>query len=109
MKIAVTAKGAGLGAWLDANFETCLQIVIVDDSDRFEAWMNPYREASLIDGPLLAEKLVEEKVDRLVTGMISHPSLEKLKEANIQVYLAQHGSILELVEAARNQALTLAE
>jgi predicted Fe-Mo cluster-binding NifX family protein len=41
--------------------------------------------------------------------MISHPSLEKLKEANIQVYLAQHGSILELVEAARNQALTLAE
>lgn len=43
MKVAVTAKGAGLGAWLDPVFETCLQIVIVDDRDRFEAWMKRRR------------------------------------------------------------------
>lgn len=105
MRIAVTAKGAGLGAWLDPNFETCLQIVIVDDRDRFEAWLNPYREASTKDSPALAIKLTEEKVDILVTGSISLQSLEKLGGAGIKVFCAERGSILEIVEAARNHTL----
>jgi predicted Fe-Mo cluster-binding NifX family protein len=105
MKIAVTAKGAGLGAWLDPIFETCLQIVIVDDRDHFEAWMNPYREANSNDPLALAIKLVEEKVDMLVTGSISLQSLQKLSEAGIEVLCAERGSILELVEAARNHTL----
>ena len=105
MKIAVTAKGAGLGAWLDPDFESCLQIVIVDDRDRFEAWMNPYRDASTKDSLALAIKLAEEKVDMLVTGSISPQSLEKLGEAGIEVFCAERGSILELVEAARNHKL----
>ncbi|MGQ9648147.1 MAG: hypothetical protein ACUVWO_16595 [Thermodesulfobacteriota bacterium] len=77
MKIAVTAKGAGLGAWLDPNFESCLQIVIVDDRDRFEAWMNPYRETYTKNNLALATRLVKEKIDVLVTGSISSESLEK--------------------------------
>jgi predicted Fe-Mo cluster-binding NifX family protein len=109
MKIAVTAKGAGLGAWLDPNFETCLQIVIVDDRDRFDAWLNPYREASAKDDPALAIKLTEEKIDILVTGSISPQSLEKLGEAGIKVFCAERGSILELVEAARKHTLPLAD
>lgn len=103
MKIAVTAKGAGLGAWLDPVFETCLQIVIVDDRDRFEAWVNPYREMNTTDS--LARKLVEEKIDILVTGSISPQALNLLSEAGVEVMLAEHGSILELVEAARNHTL----
>ena len=105
MKIAVTAKGAGLGAWLDPMFETCLQIVIVDDRDRFEAWMNPFREANMSDPLALAKKLAEEKVDILVTGSISPQSLQKLSDAGIKVFCAERGSILELVEAARNHSL----
>lgn len=105
MRIAVTAKGAGLGAWLDPNFETCLQIVIVDDRDRFEAWMNPSREANTKDSLSVATKLVEEKVDILVTGSILPQSLQKLGEAGIEVFCAEGGSILELVEAARNHTL----
>lgn len=106
MKIAVTAKGAGLGAWLDPVFETCLQIIIVDDHDRFEAWMNPYRETN--DSLALAKKLMEEKVDMLVTGSITPQLLKKLGEAGIEVRTAERGSILELVEAARNRTLPLA-
>lgn len=105
MKIAVTAKGAGLGAWMDPVFETCLQIVIVDDRDRFDAWMNPFREANRSDSLALAEKLAGEKVDMLVTGSLSPRSLKKLNEAGIEVFSAERGSILELVEAARNRAL----
>ncbi len=105
MKIAVTAKGAGLGAWLAPVFEDCLQIVIVDERNRFDAWMNPYREVSAMDSLALARKLAEEKVDVLVTGSISPQALILLKEAGIEVLLAERGSILELVEAVRNHTL----
>lgn len=104
MKIAVTAKGAGLGAWLDPIFETCLQVVIVDDRDRFEAWMNPFREAGLNDGLALAAKLAEEKVGILVTGSISSQAKEILTVAGIDVIFAERGSILELVETARKHS-----
>lgn len=106
MKIAVTAKGAGLGAWLDPVFETCLQIVIVDDRDRFEAWMNPYRGMNPMDPLPLAKKLAEEKVEKLVTGSISPQALTYLSEKGIEVLLAEGGSILELVEAARSHTLS---
>lgn len=108
MKIAVTAKGAGLGAWLDPVFEACLQIVIVDDHDRFDAWMNPYREASSNDGLELAMKLVQEKVNVLVVGTISPVALHLLREAGIEVFCSERGSILELVEATRAHTLSLA-
>ena len=104
MKIAVTAKGAGLGAWLDPVFETCLQIVIVDDRDRFEAWMNPFRETESDDGLALAAKLAEEKVNILVTRSISSLAKERLAVAGIDVISAERGSILELVEAARKNS-----
>lgn len=105
MRIAVTAKGAGLGAWLDPVFETCLQIIIVNDSDRFDAWMNPFREAGAQDGLALAQKLCDEKVDALITGTISSPALERLRGCGIDVFIAKGGAILELVEAARNHIL----
>lgn len=108
MRIAVTAKGAGLGAWLDPDFQTCLQIVIVDERDRFEAWMNPYREASPKDGLDLATRLVDEKVDALVTGSISPLAREMLGTANVAVFTAEQGSILELVEAVRDHTLPTA-
>lgn len=106
MKIAVTAKGAGLGAWLDPIFEACMQIVIVDDRNSFDAWMNPFREAEPLDGVALAQKLVEEKVDALITGEILPPALDCLRSAGIKVFTANQGSILELVEAARLHALS---
>lgn len=105
MKIAVTTKGAGLGAWLAPVFETCLQIIIVDDHDRFDAWMNPYRETSTNDPLALADKLIGEKVDILITGSITPQSLKKLSEVGIEVLAAERGSILELVEAARDHTL----
>jgi predicted Fe-Mo cluster-binding NifX family protein len=105
MRIAVTSKGAGLGAWLDPDFESCLQIVIVDDRDRFEAWMNPYREAGPEDRSALADRLVEERVDIVVTGALSPRSLEKFRAAGIAVFSAAQGAILEIVEAARNGKL----
>lgn len=106
MKIALTAKGAGLGAWLDPNFADCLQIVIVDDRDRFEAWENPFRGKEPNDGTDLAARLIQEQVGTLITGVISAQALENLHEAGVVVYQVKHGSILELVEAARDGRLS---
>jgi predicted Fe-Mo cluster-binding NifX family protein len=106
MKIAVTAKGAGLGAWLDPNFADCPQIVIVDDRDRFEAWANPFRGKEPNDGTALAAKLIQEQVAILITGIIPAQALDNLQKAGITVYQAEKGAILELVEAARDGRLS---
>jgi len=105
MRIAVTAKGAGLGAWLDPTFADCLQIVIVDDRDRFEAWANPFRGKEPNDGFDLAAKLIQEQVGMLITNAISTKAFVYLQKAGLVVYQAERGSILDLVEAAREGKL----
>lgn len=108
MKIAVTAKGAGLGAWLDPDFTNCLQIVIVDDRDRFEAWANPYREKQPKDGVDLAAQLIREQIDVLIAGVIPAQALTELLKAGVVVFQVKSGSVLELVEAARAGKLVAA-
>lgn len=105
MKIAVTARGAGLGAWLDPDFERSLQVVVVDDDNQFEAWMNSETNSEQFDGLALAAKLVTEQVDILITGKINAESLAYLLQAGISVKRAEQGCVLELIEAARNQTL----
>lgn len=106
MQIAVTSKGAGLGAWLDPDFNRCAQIVIVDDKNRFQSWPNDFQPDD--DGVSLAQRLVAEQVVCVVTGLISTQASFILASAGIQVLLAQRGSVLELVEAARNGKLAFA-
>jgi len=105
MRIAVTAKGAGLGAWLDADFARSLQIVIVGDDDRFEAWPNPFRtvegNAAGLD---LARRLLESGVNALITGDIAPEAQAMLEQAGVRVQHAERGSVLELVEAFRAAA-----
>jgi predicted Fe-Mo cluster-binding NifX family protein len=101
MKVAVTAMGAGLGAWLDPDFIRCRQIVIVDDHDRFEAWENSTPDQSPADGRQLAQHLIAAEIGVLVTGVIPSQIEDALSRAGVKVRLAEKGSVLELVEEAR--------
>ena len=101
MKIAVTAKGSGLGAWLDPNFESALQVVIVDDNDRFTSFQPALLENIGKPGSV-ARRVVEEGVSVLVTGSISEEDEEILEKASVVISLAESGSVLELVEKARH-------
>jgi predicted Fe-Mo cluster-binding NifX family protein len=105
MNIAVTSKGAGLGAWLDPDFDHCLQVVIVDEDDRFQSWPGPNPSGSEDAARSLAERLVKEQVNGVVTGVLSPAALEILHAGGVRVFLAQKGSILQLVEAARGGSL----
>jgi len=102
MKIAVTSRGAGLGAWLDETFAHCLQIVIVDDSDRFQAWENPFRNQPEVEAAEnLARRLIEDGVQVVVTRQIPDHVQALLAEAGIRVHQADQGAVLSLVEQAR--------
>jgi predicted Fe-Mo cluster-binding NifX family protein len=101
VKVAITAKGAGLGAWLDPAFEHALQIVIVDDDDRFSAFAP---EAAGTGEPASAQatqRLIDEGVTLLVTGSIPAHDYNALREAGIRVLQAEGGSVLEILERAR--------
>ena len=105
MRIAITSRGAGLGARLDPHFGKCKQLLIVDDDDGFDAWENPANDQPGGQGISLAKRLAETSCDCLITGVINPQAYDVLHEHGIAVYLAEEGSILELVESVREGSL----
>lgn len=103
MNIVLTAKGPGLGAWLDPVFERCGHLMLIDDDNRFDAWPNPQRETA--DAAALARDLAARQVDAIVTGVIPPDAYVILKEAGIPVYLVGVDAILTLTEAVRKGTL----
>lgn len=102
MKIAVTARGAGLGAWLDESFAHCMQIVVVDEKDRFEAWDNPYREEQEeIAADKLANWFIQADIPVLITKAIPQKERRKIEQNGIRVVIAENGAVLDLVEKVR--------
>jgi predicted Fe-Mo cluster-binding NifX family protein len=102
MRIAVTAKGAGLGAWLDPDFGKCQQIVIVDEGGDFEALPNSARDLPGGQGLAVAKRLAGLGIDAVVTGVLNPQAYRRLLEAGISVFLLEEGrSVLEAVEAVR--------
>lgn len=101
MKIALTVKGVGLGAWLDDDFALCGFVMLVDDDDRIESWKNPALEID-DDHPHRLTALIEQlEPDILVTGKIPAEHEESFTAQGILVLSDCHGFVLELLEAAR--------
>jgi predicted Fe-Mo cluster-binding NifX family protein len=104
MKIVVTAKGAGLGAWVDDTFAGCRQVVTFYEGGRFEAISNPYADKE--DGIELAKFIVDSiQPDRIVTSSMKAEALKVFTEHGIRIDFAQKGSVMELAEAAANGTL----
>ncbi len=105
MRIAITAKGAGLGARLDPCFSGCHQLLLVDKDDRFDAWPREASSESGEQGLFLAKRLVEAGCDALITGVINPLAYDILHKGGINVYLAEAGSVIELVDLVRDGSL----
>jgi len=108
MNLALTAKGPGLGAWLDPDFGQSMHVMIMDERNRFKTWPNAYRETGVGD-VALAHQLVEKQVDAVVTGVMHPDAYAILAEADIPVYLVEVDAILTLADAVREGALQPAD
>lgn len=102
MKIALTVKGAGLGAWLDDDFLHCSQVMVVDEKNHFDAWVNPHKSITDELSTLLAEEILKGNVDILITNQIPQTSLEHLAEKGARVVSKSVGTVFDLLEEARN-------
>lgn len=105
MKVAVTARGAGLGAWLDPVFEESRQIVVVDEGGRFVSRSADGAPESDPGGAARIRWLIEVGAGCLVTGRVGDVARRGLRAAGIPVFAADEGSVLALVEAVRNGTL----
>lgn len=103
MKIALTVKGVGLGAWLDDNYAHCGFLLLVDDVNQFVSWENPMSDTADQSSHALTTFIVEEKPDVLVTGQITDTEKEALSSQGIRVLDNRQGFVLELLDQARKQ------
>ena len=103
MKIALTVKGVGLGAWLDDNYAHCGFVMVVDDDNQFESWKNPESKGNDLSSNELTESIIQAKPDRLITAKISGSQKAALTSQNIAVLEDQTGFVLELLDDVRQQ------
>lgn len=103
MKIALTVKGVGLGAWLDDDFAHCGFVMLVDDDNQFESWKNPAAEIEGQPSQELTAFIAQVKPDVLVTGKIPDAHMAHLTSQGIQVLSDREGFVLELLDEAREQ------
>ncbi|MBW6465895.1 MAG: hypothetical protein K0B06_05285 [Brevefilum sp.] len=103
MKIALTVKGVGLGAWLDDDFAHCGFVMIVDDDNRFDSWKNPTPEVEGEPNQVLADIILQEKPDVLMTGKLSEAEKAAFLSQGIHVLADQSGFVLELLDIARDE------
>jgi predicted Fe-Mo cluster-binding NifX family protein len=101
MKIALTVKGVGLGAWLDDHYAQCGFVLLVDDDNQFESWKNPIANTEGQSPQELTTLIIEVKPDVLVTGKITEPQKETLTSEGIRVMDNCQGFVLELLDQAR--------
>lgn len=102
MKIALTVKGSGLGAWLDNRFIDCMQVMFVDENNEFDSWVNPYREKGYKNALALADAIIAENINILVTGPLSPKISDYFQAAGVKVVVKDDGTVLDLVEEVRN-------
>jgi predicted Fe-Mo cluster-binding NifX family protein len=103
MKIALTVKGVGLGAWLDDDFAHCGFVMIVDDDNRFDSWKNPTPGVESESNHDLADIIIKANPDILMTGKISEAEKATFMAQDIHVLEDQSGFVLELLDIARDK------
>lgn len=101
MKIALSVKGVGLGAWLD-DFMDCGHVMIVEDNNQFQSWANDFEGTGDNASDQLCESIIQKAPDILITGRIDQESQQKMEDENIRVFSKESGFVLDLVEKFRD-------
>jgi predicted Fe-Mo cluster-binding NifX family protein len=107
MKVAISSKGAGLGAWMEPVLGQCGFLVVVTEDRDFFAIENSNRESADFNELALVKDAVAQGINALIAGSMAELTKTYLQENSIKVYQAQQGSVLELVELLLDGKLPL--
>lgn len=100
MRVVVSSNGSDLNAPVSPVFGRCPAYVIVDsDTLEFEALANPAMSAPGGAGIQAAQMVANQGAQAVITGNVGPNAFNVLASAGIQIYLAQGGTVREVVEA----------
>lgn len=107
MKIAITAKGNGLGSEVDPRFGRAAYIIFVDTETMvFEAVDNAENANSFKGAGIQAATLVhDKKAEVLMTGYCGPKAFQTLQAAGVNVVSDVSGSVEDAVDRFKNGAV----
>ncbi|AWB10955.1 putative Fe-Mo cluster-binding protein, NifX family [Thermodesulfobium acidiphilum] len=110
MKVAFTSQGNSLDSQFDERFGRAMYFIIYDtDTNETKVLENMAGvESAHGAGISAAKKLVDAKVDALVTGNCGPNAFYVLSENNIKIYLSNAKTVKEAIEEFKNKKLEIA-
>ena len=106
MKIAVSSSGNSLDSTLDPRFGRCAYFLIVNPADtRYEVFNNQGAAQSRGAGIQAAKFLVAKDVTAVISGHVRPNVLQVFAAANIETFVAEQGTIKEVVERYKSGGL----
>lgn len=111
MKIALTTSGETLTAPLESRFGRAPRFLLYDlATDTFELVDNSRNlNAAQGAGIQAAQNVVRAGAASLITGHCGPKAFRVLQESGIPVYLAETGTVAEVIEQYRSGSLDLQE
>ncbi|UUX93583.1 NifB/NifX family molybdenum-iron cluster-binding protein [Methanoplanus endosymbiosus] len=98
MKVAVTSKGENKDSVFEGRFGRTPYFLIFDtESDECKAVKNPYSQEASGVGPRAAQLLVDNSVNKVITGNVGGNAASALQMAGIEVVLDRNGGSAEEV------------
>ena len=107
MKICITAQGATPAAMVEERFGRAPYFIIMERENRtFEAIENPFASGAGGVGPKVAQLMITNKVDALVSGLVGGNAQAVLAAAGIEMYTYNAGgSVMDAFEQFKKGTL----
>ncbi len=99
MKIAITSVNNAIEAQFSPRFGRCDYFIIIDSDTRaWQAFANPAASARGGAGPQAVQFLAENGAEAIISGRYGPSAFSALEAAGIQAYLAEDGSVNDVLD-----------
>jgi predicted Fe-Mo cluster-binding NifX family protein len=99
MNIAITASGSNLEASFSPRFGRCETFILIDsDTREWQALPNPATAARGGAGPQAAQFIANHGAQVVISGRYGPTAFSALQTAGIQTYIADHGTVNEVLQ-----------
>ncbi len=107
MKIAITAGGKDLNSMLDERFGRCKYFIFADsETMEFKALDNTYSDSAHGVGVQVAQFVIDQGVDSLITGNLGPNAAKVLSESGITIYNAGSMTVNQAIDLYKQGKLT---